>query len=211
MTTPIPAPIVYLITAGDASAENFEQKKAEIVCHIRSAAKLGVPLVQIREKRLSAKLLLMLVREAVEAAAGSGTRLLVNGRADVAAAAGADGVHLTAASPSARSIRESFGNDLLIGVSCHTAEDVADATAGGADFAVFGPVFATPGKSAPVGTSDLAAVCAENKGFPVIALGGIDHNNYRSALNAGASGFAAIRALNDEAALERIMNEIRSI
>ena len=78
---------------------------------------------------------------------GSRTRLLVNDRADIAQAARADGVHLTTRSVPARVVRRAFGADFLIGVSCHTLEEVRAAEREGANYVLFGPVFAPRSKS----------------------------------------------------------------
>ena len=80
----------------------------------------------------------------------------------------------------------------------------------GADFAVFGPVFSTPSKSAPVGLAEAqAGVCELAAPFPVLALGGIDSTNARSVIDAGAAGFAAIRFMNSDAGLN-FAREIRN-
>src|SRR5450759_3996952 len=110
--------------------------------------------IQIREKDLSAKALLDLTRRAV---AITKIPILVNGRADIALAAGAQGVHLPGGSIAPRELRRLAGFGAgLIAVSCHTLDEVRAAEAEGADFAVFGPIFTTPGKGSPVGLDALA-------------------------------------------------------
>ena len=186
-------PITYLITPGNATPEKFDINKAEILATVRRAVDCGLTLIQLREKQLTAKQLFELAAEAAVLTQKSGTRLLVNDRADIAAAAGADGVHLTSTSLPPDLIRQAFGDEILIGVSTHSANEVAAARQGGADFAVFGPVFAVPDKPSPVGVEVLRSVCAIAGDFPVLSLGGIDLGNYRSALDAGAAGIASIR------------------
>jgi len=139
---------------------------------------------------------------------GSATRLLINDRADIAAAAGADGVQLTSTSLPVDVVREAFGAGMLIGVSTHSIEEVRQAESGGADFAVFGPVFETPGKPHAQGVDQLTNASTSVAPFPVIAIGGIDAGNVSSVLSAGASGFAAIRALNDPALLRSTVQTI---
>jgi thiamine-phosphate pyrophosphorylase len=82
-----------------------------------------------------------LVLRAAKITRGSDTRLLVNDRADIARAAGADGVHLTSQSLPANVVRKMFGPEFVIGVSTHSFEEARAAQAAGADFVVFGPVF----------------------------------------------------------------------
>jgi len=198
---PIEKPLIYLITEGRATAENFTEDKTKILKTIETAIVSKISLVQIREKQLPARLVFELAREAAKIARRSETKILVNDRADVALAARADGVHLTSNSLSAESIRRNFPADFIVGVSVHTLEEAETAKRQGANFVAFSPIFAAPEKQkygAPQGLEKLRQICEKLKPFPVVALGGIDENNYQSVLENGASGFAAIRFLNDE-------------
>lgn len=189
--------IVYLITDGEMTAENFGRKKAETLKLIKNAVQAKISLIQIREKNLSARLVFELSAEAVKLTNHSKTKILINDRADIALAADADGVHLTSGSISADIIRPDFPADFIIGVSAHTVETAEDAKKNGADFATFSPIFDSPNKDNPQGLEKLREVCERLRPFPIIALGGIDATNYKSVLEYGASGFAAIRFLND--------------
>lgn len=186
-------PLIYLITDGAATAETFPQT----LKLIEKAVEAKISLIQIREKQLSAKLLFELSSEAAQITKNSHTKLLINDRADIALAANADGVHLTANSLSAEIIRANFPPDFIIGVSTHSLEKAQEAKQNGADFAVFSPIFHSPNKGKPVGLDALREVCEKLKPFPIIALGGIDAANYREVLHI-ADGFAAIRFLKDE-------------
>src|SRR5439155_18063523 len=97
-------------------------------------------------KELPTRMLFKLALLAVQAAQGSETRILINDRSDVALAAGADGVHLTANSLSPRTIRENFPSNFIIGASTHSLAEARTAAEDGANFAVFGPVFESPRK-----------------------------------------------------------------
>lgn len=192
-------PLLYLITKGAATTENFREKRAETLDIIKQAVAAEISLIQIREKNLPARLVYELTSEAVKLTKNSKTKLLVNDRADVALAANADGVHLTASSLPPEIVRSLLGADLIIGVSAHSAAEVEAAKRGGANFAVFGPVFTTPSKikyGAPQGIEKLREAVAAVEDFPVLALGGIDETNYAEVLRV-ADGFAAIRFLND--------------
>ncbi len=197
-----------MITSGVATDENIQITTLEISGAVRYAVEAGVSLVQIREKRISARNLYELTLELVEIVCGSDTRLLVNDRADVAAAAGADGVHLTSRSLTPAVVRVSFGAGFVIGVSAHSAEDVVSAAATGADFAVLGPIFATPDKPPPIEVEELSRVVQAAGSFPVLALGGVDGSNCNSVIDAGAAGFAAIRSLNDPRSLSDLMKQV---
>ncbi len=190
-------PLVYLITKGDSNPANFNEKKIEILETLRAAIGGGIELFQIREKNLTAKLLFELVSMASSITFGSGTKLLVSDRADIALAGKADGVHLPANSLRADVIRRNFPEEFIIGVSTHSLAEAESAAKHGADFVVYGPVFESPGKGETVGLAGLKQVCDKLGDFPVLALGGINATNYRSVFDSGARGFAAIRFLNE--------------
>lgn len=205
MNLAIDKTLSYLISKGIATEDNFEAARHDILEILGVAVEEEVSMVQIREKKLSARSLFDLAAAAAAITRESSTKLLINDRSDIAAAAGAAGVHLTASSLPADVIRDKFGRKFLIGVSTHTVDAVANAAAMGANFAVFGPVFSTPGKGDGVGAEGLSEACNAAGPFPVLALGGVDAENVDIALRAGASGFAAIRSLNDPDALRYFM------
>jgi len=195
----LPVPIIYPITSGKANPH-------EILRLVRAAVDADIPLFQIREKSLHARVLYDMVARAAEITHGSRTRLLVNDRSDIALAAGADGVHLTTQSLPVDVVRNICGSEFLIGVSTHSLDEARAARAGGADFVVFGPVFETESKRAygePQGLEKLAEIARELGEFPVIAIGGITLDNVDECFQAGARGIAAIRLLNDTENLSR--------
>lgn len=179
---------------------------------MEAAVAAKIDLIQIREKYLSANFLYELSTRAADITKASATKLLVNDRADIAAAAGADGVHLTSLSLPPYIVRRTFGADFIIGASTHSLEQAAAASRSGADFVVFGPVFETVSKrryGEPLGLAELRKVTSELAPFPVLALGGVAMNNVSDCIHAGAAGIAAIGILNDRLQLDRIVNEIR--
>lgn len=168
---------------------------------IERASRAGCQLIQIREKDLGARELTDFTRAAIAVARPGGARVLVNDRLDVALASQADGVHLRQTSLTAAATREgarAAGRpDLLIGVSTHSLAEAQKAAHEGADFIVCGPVYPTrsgrvdgPSKQ-PIGLETLAGICATIR-IPVIALGGLNADNFQVALEAGAAGIAGI-------------------
>lgn len=204
MNPPKQKPLVYLITSGFLTDQNYQRHSTDTIELISEAARLGVQLIQIREKSLSAGKMFDLASRAGSAAAGTGAKILINDRADIAAAVGCAGVHLTSNSISAGVVRKHFGPKFMFGVSTHTDDELDEAVRLGADLAVYGPVFDTPGKGAAKGLEALRSAVESVRPFPVLALGGIDEKNAASVIEAGAAGFAAIRLLNDREGLRRI-------
>jgi len=205
-------PFVYLITEGQTTAENFAEKKKELFKLVKLAAESKISFVQIREKQLSARLVFELASVAAKITSQTTTKILVNDRADIALAARAAGVHLTSRSLSAEIIRQNFPTDFIVGVSAHTLEEAETAKQQSADFITFSPIFPTPEKErygATQGLDKLREVCEQLRPFPVVALGGINGNNYKSVLDSGASGFAAIRFLNDWEKLRNLAADLR--
>ena len=160
---------------------------------IRDQMHLGVDFIQIREKDLSARelfeftLAVLEVRD-YEMRKHPPPKILINARADIALATGADGVHLPSQAP-----RETL-TGLIVARSCHTLEEIRQTSA---NFVTFGPVFESPGKGAPAGLEALKSACRLGK--PVFALGGVNWENASDCMQAGAEGIAGIRLFQDPA------------
>jgi len=139
---------------------------------------------------------------------------LVNDRADIAMAAGADGVHLTSSSIETAVVRETFGKDFLIGVSTHSLAELRTARDEQASFAVFGPVFATASKQVygdPVGLGSLREAVSAASPLPLLALGGVTLDNVEECFRGGVAGIAAIRLFQDPFKLAAVVARIREI
>jgi len=165
-----------------------------VVSQALQALPPGAAAIQVREKDLLGRALADLCRELLPICRKFRAPLLVNDRVDVALALGLDGVHLPRSSFSAPDARSVLGIEALIGVSCHTLAELREARAG-ADYATFGPVFATASKQEygpPIGIPALAAAVGE--GFPLYALGGITPERAAEVRATGVRGLAAIGA-----------------
>lgn len=202
--------IIYPITDGTATAAGFLRDKENIIGLVSVAVAAGIPYFQIREKHLPDGLLLELTQRAAEAVSGTKTKLLLNGRIDIACKGGADGVHLPSDGVSVAEARDLCNREMIVAVSTHSPEEVLRAKADGADLVVFGPVFATPGKGEPKGIDGLRAARQIAGEMPVIALGGITGENVDAVIEAGAAGFAAIRYLNDKENLKKLGEWLKS-
>lgn len=158
---------------------------------LEEAVRAGVDAVQLRERSLSDEELLSLARRVREITAGRAL-FLVNGRRDVALAAGADGLHLPEGLPSAERPRPGF----LLGRSVHSLGAALHAHAEGMDYLVAGPVFDTrshPGVR-PAGP-DLIREIAAAVPLPVLGIGGITADRVAAVMQAGAAGIAVISAV----------------
>ncbi len=182
---------VYLVT------DRGQARGGDILAAVAAALDGGIRAVQLREKDLGGRELFRLAEAMRRLTARYGVLLFVNDRLDVAYAAGADGVHLGGGSVPVGEARRLLGPRALIGRSTHGLGELAAAQRDGADFATFGPVYATPSKAAygaPVGVAALAAACAAAT-IPVFALGGVGPGNMQETLSAGAFGIALISAV----------------
>jgi thiamine-phosphate pyrophosphorylase len=160
------------------------------------AAATGATMIQVRAKALAARELSALVRRVV--AVAGGVPVLVNARADVALACAAQGVHLPSGSPAPALFRAIAPAGFLVGVSCHNTEELVRAEREGADFAVYGPIFATRShpSAQPLGL-DALALAARRVRLPIYALGGVTEQNAPLCAAAGASGVAGISLFDD--------------
>jgi thiamine-phosphate diphosphorylase len=164
----------------------------DLVERVTEAVLGGVDLVQLREKDLSKERLLELAGTLLEAIGGR-AKMIVNERADVAFAAGAQGVQLGEAGQPVSAARKILGSGALIGRSVHSLQSAAQAEADGADFLLVGTMFASrshPGE-APAGSGLMREVSAHSR-LPIIAIGGITPENAVEVIEAGASGVAVI-------------------
>lgn len=160
-------------------------------CAARACA-MGVEMIQVREKDLAARELYELVHRFLSVCPR--TRIIVNSRLDVALAAGAHGVHLPGCSPAPSALRAICRPGFLIGVSCHTVDELKAAEREGADYAMLAPVFTPISKASalpPLGLDVLRRGCA-SVAIPVHALGGITAANAAACIEAGAAGVAGI-------------------
>ena len=180
---------------------------------VQAAVRGGVDWVQVRDREIEACELLALVDGVREEARAEthGVRVIVNRRADVALASGADGVHLGFDAMDPADARELLGCDALVGVSAHTPEEIPkESAASAASYAHLAPIhtpLSKPVAREPIGNRALAAAAA--RGLPVIAQGGIDVGSARAAIDSGAAGIAVTGAILQAEDPERAARALR--
>ena len=165
---------------------------------VRRLAKGGAILIQLRDKTSGARHFLESAKAAIIAARECGVQLIINDRADIAAAAGADGVHLGQDDLPVAAARQLLGRKAIIGLSTHSLSQAEAALRQGIDYLAFGPVFSTGTKddTAPeVGLDGLKAVRSKIGQFPLVAIGGITIDRALDVLQGGANSVAVISAL----------------
>ena len=169
--------------------------------HAEQVARLcegGATLVQLREKRLPPREFYREASEALRVARSFGARLVVNDRADIALALGADGVHLGQDDMPPAAARALLGESAVVGFSTHGAGQAAEASGLPVDYVAIGPVFDTSSKEKPdpsVGLEGVRRVRAAVGAVPLVAIGGITAETARAVLEAGADSVAVIGAL----------------
>lgn len=181
---------LYLIT-------DRKVMKMPLPAAVRLALKGGIRAVQVREKDLPVRELLVLAEELRRLTREFGAKLFINDRVDVAAAVEADGVQLGHQSMPSDAVRRIVGRKMLIGVSTHSLPEAVNAEEAGADFITLGPIFATPSKmhyGDPIGAGAIGVV-KKHVRIPVFALGGIGNANIAQVMQTGADGIAMISAI----------------
>lgn len=169
--------------------------------HAEQVARLcegGATLVQLREKRLSPREFYREAADALKVARSFGARLVVNDRADIALAVGADGVHLGQDDMPPRAARTLLGEAAVIGFSTHGVEQASEAAGLPVDYVAIGPVFATSSKERPdpvVGLEGVRRVRSAIGAVPLVAIGGVTAETVHTILEAGADSVAVIGAL----------------
>jgi 8-oxo-dGTP diphosphatase len=188
---PANGPVMRALSLPDEYAITRVADMGEAAFFPRLEARLkgGLRLVQLREKNLSREALKALAVRVLALARAEGARVLVNSDIELAREIGADGVHLTSAQLGGER------PDLpWCGASCHSAEELRRAEALGADFAVLGPVRATPSHpgNVPLGWERFREIVA-GAAIPVYALGGMRARDLEEAKSRGAHGLAMVR------------------
>ena len=156
----------------------------------------GCTMVQLREKELSAREFFELARRVLLVTRRHGVPLLINDRADVALAVGADGVHVGQSDLPCAAVRAMLGADRLVGVSAATVEEAVRAQRDGASYLGVGAMHPTSTKqnTRPVTPQALAEI-KRAVSIPVVAIGGLCAENLGELSGTGVDGVAVVSAI----------------
>jgi thiamine-phosphate pyrophosphorylase len=155
----------------------------------------GARFIQLREKFLSPKEFFAQAEEAIIIARKYDAIIIINDRVDIALALKADGVHLGQDDLPPEKARKILGKKAIIGFSTHNVEQAIEAVKLPVDYVAIGPVFATKTKENPdeiVGIAGVKKVRQAIGDFPLVAIGGINSDNFREVFESGANSLAII-------------------
>ncbi len=190
----------YFITDSNLS-------KDTITKDVENAIKAGCKIIQYREKEKNTE---QMVKEAkkIKKICERKALFIINDRVDVALAVNADGVHLGKDDISFKNARGQLGENKIIGLTVHDIKEAVNAEEQGADYIGLAPIFKTNTKRDainPIGIKTIKIV-RKKVNIPIVALGGIDKNNIKQVISAGADSVASISAIFNSS---DVYNEIK--
>lgn len=186
--------------------------RPDLADFIAAVCSAGVDIVQLREKALPDRVLLSRAGVAQEAAHAAGALFLLNDRPDLALACGADGVHVGQDDIPPADARRILGDDALVGLSTHAADELDAALDEPVDYVSVGPVVPTPTKPGRPGTGlDYVRLAVAHCPLPFFVTGGASPESLPPLLAAGARRFVVVRALTEAADPSRVARRMRRL
>ena len=206
--------VIHLVTDRRQVSPEARTAAAELAGLERwfdAVVEAGVDVIQVRERDLDAAVLSGLVRRLLLRTQGARCQVMVNDRADVALACGAEGAHLRADGPSVAEVRALGPEGWVVGRSVHQPAEVARHQA--ADYLLFGTVFGSRSKAPASPVAGLAALgtTAAKSTVPVVAIGGVTPATAARCIAAGASGVAGIGVFLPEGSRDDAMGPVRAV
>ncbi len=175
----------------------------------------GADAIQLRNKTASAEALLRSAKQLLTVTRPAGIPLIINDHADVAVAAGADGVHVGQDDLSVAEARKIVGSGKLVGQSTHSLEQAITADLNHADYLALGPLYPTPTKpDYPAVGLPLIREVQLRVDIPIVCIGGIDQTSLSEVVRAGATCVAVVRAVcaaSDPATASRSLKSLLKI
>jgi len=187
--------------------------KKGIIEDIKSAINAGVRVIQYREKEKSTRIMFEEAKKIKSICSRNGVLFIVNNRIDIALASDADGVHLGNDDMPFKIAKQLLGMDKIIGLTVHNSGEAKYAQTSGADYIGISPVFETTTKSdaGMPGGLNLIREIKSHMTIPFVAIGGINENNIKNVLEAGAKSAAIISAIITKSDIGRECRKFRDI
>lgn len=178
---------------------------------VEKALKGGATFIQLREKKLDEGSFLEEAKEIQKLCKEYNVPFVINDNVEIAKEINADGVHVGQSDMEAQNVREILGDDKIIGVSAQTVEQALLAEKHGADYLGVGAVFKTGSKddAEEVSHDELERIC-KAVSIPVIAIGGITHDNVKELAGRGIVGIAVISAIFGQKDIENATKELKA-
>ncbi|MBS3971188.1 MAG: thiamine phosphate synthase [Clostridia bacterium] len=196
---------VYLITSQELS------RGRSTLQVVKEAVAAGVDVVQLREKTMEGKELLEIGKKIREITKAAGVKYIVNDRVDIALLTDADGVHLGQSDIPYKHARTLVGENMIIGISVDTVKQAVKAEREGADYIGVGPVYATNSKNDAgpcLGLENLKKI-RSNSTIPIVAVGGINHENAKEVILNGADCLSVISAITQAEDIQGSVQELK--
>jgi len=170
----------------------------------------GIPFVQLRMKDAPEEVIADTALRMRKITAGTDTQLIINDNPRIAVEIGADGVHIGQSDMPYEQAREIVGDDMIVGISTHNAQQVIAACRVPPDYIGAGPVFPTPTKKIPdpaIGLDGMKEMLKIST-VPAVCIGGIDLGNLQQVLAAGAKNFCMVRQFTQSENPESVLKEV---
>lgn len=179
---------------------------------VEECLKGGATFIQLREKHMDDEALLKEAFAIKDLCTKYNVPFVLDDNVDVAIKCGADGIHVGQSDMEAGDVRAMIGPDKILGVSAQTVEQAVLAEKRGADYLGVGAVFSTTTKLDACGVSKetLREIC-NAVSIPVVAIGGISHDNILKLKGTGVDGVAVISALFAQKDIKKATEELREL
>ena len=187
--------------------------RPDLVARVEAAVRGGVDVVQLRDKKAPREESIPLAERLKDVCDRAGVLFTVNDDVELAGIVGAGGVHIGENDGPTSRARGALGPDAVVGRSAGGVSEALKAARGGADYLGVGAVYATPTKpeGEVAGLGLIRALAREDLPVPWFAIGGVTLETAPSVADAGAPGFAVVRAVLDAEDPESAARELRSL
>ena len=170
--------------------------KQTLMEQVEDALKGGATCVQLREKELDEDAFLQEALEMKALCEKYHVPFFVNDNVEIAVKCKADGIHVGQSDMATSKVRQTVGEDMMIGVSVHSVEEALEAVRNGADCLGVGAMFSTSTKAnADVLTKEVLKEICDAVDIPVVAIGGISKDNMADLKGTGVDGVALVSAI----------------